>query len=70
MRDERIDHLPGDAVRPETLPSEFSIETSPTSQKCAGVPRRARIQGSYTFVSLKSRLGSNEEAEKEQLTTC
>ena len=32
---------------------------------CAAVPRRARIQGSRTFVSLNSRLGSdNEEGEK------
>ena len=32
-----------------------------TSQKCAAVPRSARIQGSLTFVSLNSRLASNEE---------
>ena len=30
-----------------------------TLQKCAAVPRRARIQGSQTFVSHNSRLESN-----------
>ena len=32
-----------------------------TSRKSAAVPRRARIQGSQTFVSLNSRLESNRE---------
>ena len=41
-----------------------------TSQKCAAVPRRARIQGSKTFVSLNSRLESNtEEDEKKECFT-
>ena len=31
-----------------------------TSQKCAAVPRRARIEGSQTFVSFNSRLESNK----------
>ena len=36
-----------------------------TQHKCGAVPRRARIQGSCTFVSLNSRLESNkEEGEK------
>ena len=30
-----------------------------TSQKCAAIPRRARIPSSWTFVSLNSRLESN-----------
>ena len=34
-----------------------------TSQKCAAVPRRARISGSQTFVSINSRLKSNKEEE-------
>ena len=34
-----------------------------TSQKSEAVPRRARIEGSYTFVSLNSRLGSNKEED-------
>ena len=34
-----------------------------TSHKCAAVPRRARIEGSYTFASLNSRLETNEEEE-------
>ena len=34
-----------------------------SSLKCAAVPRRARIEGSWTFVSLNSRLESNEEEE-------
>ena len=37
-----------------------------TSQKCEAVPRRARIQGSYTCVSLKSRPESNKEEEEEE----
>jgi len=36
-----------------------------TSQKCAAVPRRARIEGSKTCVSLNSRLESNKEEEEE-----
>jgi len=38
-----------------------------TSQKCAAVPRRARISGSETFVSLNSRLESNKEEEEVPL---
>ena len=34
------------------------------SQKCAALPRRARIQGSYTFASLNSRLESNKKKKK------
>ena len=37
-----------------------------TSQKCAAVPRRARIEGSKTFVSPNSRLDSNKEEEEEE----
>jgi len=40
--------------------------TCAISQKCAAVPRRARIQGSQTFVSLNSRLESNKEEEEEE----
>ena len=35
-------------------------------QNCAIFPRRARIQGSQTFVSLNSRLESNKEEEEEE----
>jgi len=31
--------------------------------ECAAVPRRARIQGAWTCVSLNSKLASNKEAE-------
>ena len=34
-----------------------------TQHKCAVVPRRARILGSWTFVSLNSRLERNKEEE-------
>ena len=34
------------------------------SQKCAAVPRRARIEGSKTCVSPNSRLESNKEEEE------
>ena len=34
-------------------------------QKCAAFPRRARIQGSWTFESLNSRLESNKEKDDE-----
>ena len=35
-----------------------------TLQKCAAVPKRARIQGSLTFVSLNARLESNKEKKR------
>ena len=35
------------------------------SQKCEAVPRRARISGSYTFLSLNSGLESNKEEEED-----
>ena len=35
-----------------------------TSQKCEAVPRRARVQGSSTSVSLNSRLEKEEEEEE------
>ena len=38
----------------------FDLRTS-TAQKCAAIPRTARISGSHTFVSLNSRLESNAE---------
>ena len=39
--------------------------TTTTSQNCEAVPRRARIQGAWTCVSLNSRLESNKEEEEE-----
>ena len=36
----------------------------PTLHERAAVPRRARIQGSSTFVSLNPRLGSKKEKKK------
>jgi len=36
------------------------------SKKCAVVPRRARIEGAWTCVSLDSRLDSNKEQEECQ----
>ena len=41
----------------------FNLKTT-TAQKCAAVPRRARIQGSSTLVSRNFRLESNEEEEE------
>jgi len=35
-----------------------------TSQKCEAVPRRARIEGSLTCVSLNSKLGSIKKKKK------
>ena len=37
-----------------------------TSHKCAVVPSRARLEGSKTFVSLKSRLESNKKKKKKE----
>ena len=34
-----------------------------TSQKCAAVPKRARIEGSKTFVSLNTKCESNRRTE-------
>ena len=42
----------------------FRVKNTTTLQKCAVVPRRARVQGSQTFVSLNSRLENNEEEER------
>ena len=39
------------------------------SQKCKAVPRRARIQGSYTFASLNSRPENNTEEEEIRMET-
>jgi hypothetical protein len=36
-----------------------------TAQKCEAVLKRARIQGSWIFVSLNSRLESNKEEEEK-----
>ena len=38
---------------------------STSLHKCEAVPRRARIQGSWTFVSLNSRRASKKEEEKD-----
>ena len=38
-----------------------------TVQNCEAVPRRARIQGAQTSVSLDSRLESNKERERKKL---
>ena len=49
-----------------TSPESYTVlnlRTTP-SQKCAAVPRRARIQGSYTLVSLNSRLESERKEEE------
>ena len=49
---------------PEDHPGTVLNLRTTTSQKCAAVPRRARIEGSYSFVSLNSRLESNKEEKK------
>jgi len=46
----------------------YMISTTTTAQKCEAVPRRARIDGSQTFVSLNSRLDSNEDEEDQHPT--
>ena len=38
-----------------------------TSQQCAAVPRRARFEGSWTLVSLNSRLASSKEKEEDRI---
>ena len=38
-------------------------------EKCEVVPRMARIQGSWTFASLNSRLEGNKENEEEEGAT-
>ena len=43
---------------------ETTLRTT-TSQKCTAVPRRARVQGSWIFVSPKSRLERNKEEEEQ-----
>ena len=42
---------------------EYQSRTSTYDGECAAVPRRARIQGAETFVSLNSRLENNKEEE-------
>ena len=41
-----------------------------TSQKCEAVPKKARIQGSYTCLSLNFRLDSNKEDQEGNLFHC
>ena len=48
-------------ARFEPFGTVLVLRTTTTSQKCEAVPRRARISGSWTFVSLNSRLESNKE---------
>ena len=42
-----------------------SIQEKTALHKGAAVPRRARIEGAYTYVSLNSRLESNDEKEED-----
>ena len=56
-----------DTVSPTTPPPGTVLDLrTTTSQKCEAVPRRARIQGSWTIVSLNSRLESNRGKEEEE----
>ena len=49
----------------QEVPSVLNFRTT-TSHKSAAVPKRARISGSWTFVSLNSRLDSNKEEKKRE----
>jgi len=49
------------------MQKSMSLKYEPTSEPSAESSGRARIQGSYTFVSLNSRLESNKEEEKKEL---
>ena len=46
----------------------ITIRTT-TLHECAAVPRSARIEGSWTFLLLNSRLASNKEEEEEEECT-
>jgi hypothetical protein len=46
------------------VPSASGARRTTTSQKRAAVPRRARIEASWTLVSLEPRLESNKEEER------
>ena len=50
----------------QVVPCPLGSGTTPV-QKCAAVPRRARVYGSQTCVSLNSRLESNEEEARAQV---
>ena len=45
-------------------PTVLDLRT-PDSRKCEAVPRRARIEGAKTLVSLNSRLEINREEEEK-----
>ena len=47
-------------------PGRLRLDLGTTSQKCEAVSRKARIRGSWTLVSLNSRLESNQEKEKSR----
>ena len=49
------------------VPPGAAFRVTTTSQKREAVPRRARISGSWTLVSLNSRLESNKEEKVEGL---
>ena len=53
-------------LRLRAVPSGTIINLRTTAeQKCRAVPSRARIEGSWILVSLKSRLESNNEEEED-----
>ena len=56
-KEKQVNHIP--RVRPARAPR--------LNLKCEAIPRRARIQGSQTFVSLNSSLESNKEEEEKSL---
>ena len=62
----RGDARAGQTFRLRVVPFGTVIDSrTHTSQNREAVPRRARIQGSQTFVSLNSRLASNTDKEED-----
>ena len=62
IRQSRPDSVPG--FQAKVLRTFFGVPSSLES----GSPRRARSQGSWTFVSLNSRIESNQEKRRRRLT--
>ena len=67
--EERL-HVSPEGIPPWRREHHLGHSRTITQQKCEAVPRRARMQGSQSVVSLNSRFESKEEEEEEEGITC
>ena len=60
-----IAHFQTRVMQDKKVGTAFDLGTT-TLQKCAALPRRTRIQGSWTYVSLNFRLERTKEEDEEE----